>query len=308
VKKILGLVAVAALTLGVAGTALAADEALPHTGRVLIVTGGDVEVAAHEQADAVLVFGGDARIAGTVNTLLVVDGTATLTDATLESIAVIQGRADLSGDTTVLGDVTRLGSTISRAEGVEIGGTIRDMAGDVVGFGAFIGAAMVVLWLGIGIATLLFGLLVAGLAARQVRSATALISREPGMTALVGLLSVVVLPVIAVLAMVTLIGIPTGIGLMLVIWPALAFVGYVTGAIWLGEWLLSRREDASPAHRPYGAAVLGLVVAFVIGFVPLATAILSIVGVGAVILASWRTLRRGGVPRTSMAPQPIPAA
>ena len=41
------------------------------------MTGGDVEVATGEQADAVIVIGGDARIAGTVNTLVVVDGTAT---------------------------------------------------------------------------------------------------------------------------------------------------------------------------------------------------------------------------------------
>ena len=306
-KKILALVAIVALTLGVAGTALGADEALPHTGRVLIVAGGNVEVPADEQADAVLVLGGDARIAGTVNALVVVDGTATVTGATLETIAVIQGRAELSGDTIIHGDVMRLGSTITSAEGVEIGGTVRDMAGDVVGFGAFIGAAMLVLWLGIGIATLLFGLLVAGLAARQVRTATALISREPGMTALVGLLSIVVLPILAVLAMVTLIGIPTGLGLMLVIWPALAFIGYVVAAIWLGEWLLSRRENASPADRPYGAAVLGLLIGFVIGFVPLATAILSIVGIGAVILASLRTLRGGGIPRATVVPQSAPA-
>jgi len=305
-NKILAVVAAVALVLGLAGAALAADEALPHTGRVLIVAGGDVEVAADEQADAVLVFGGNARIAGTVNSLLVVDGTATIKGATLEAIAIVQGRAELSGDTTILGDIMQVGSVVSRGEGVEIGGTIKDMAGDVAAFGVFVGAAMLVLWIGIGVATLLVGLLIAGLAAKQVRAATTLISREPGRTALVGLLSIVVPPVLAMLAMATLIGIPTGVGLLVVIWPAVAFIGYVVAAIWLGEWLLNRRSNATAADRPYGAATIGLLVAFVIGFVPLATAILSIFGLGAVVLAAWRTLRRGGSPQPVLRAQPAP--
>jgi len=305
-KKILALVAAMALVLGLAGAALAADEALPHTGRVLIVAGGDVEVAAGEQADAVLVFGGDARIAGTVNTLLVLDGTATVTGATLEAIAVVQGTAELSGDTTILGDVMQIGSTVTRGDGVEIGGAIKDMAGDVAAFGVFIGAAMLVLWIGVGVATLLVGLLIAGLAAKQVRAATTLISREPGKTALVGLLSIILPPILGVLAMATLVGIPTGFGLLVVIWPAVAFIGYVVAAIWLGEWLLNRRADATPPDRPYGAAVVGLLVAFVIGFVPLATAILSIFGLGAVVLAAWRTLRGGGTRQTGLRAEPAP--
>ena len=52
-----------------APVAMAADEALPHTGRVLMAFGGDVAVPADEQADVVFVANGDADIAGTVNTL-----------------------------------------------------------------------------------------------------------------------------------------------------------------------------------------------------------------------------------------------
>ena len=307
-NKLLALLAAVTLLLGLAGTAIAADEELVHTGRVLIVTGGDVEVAAGEQADAVIVVGGDARIAGTVNTLVLVDGTATVSGATLETIAVINGTADLMAGTAVSGDVIRFDSAITRADGVVIGGAIKDMAGDVAAFGIFMGAAMLLMWIGFGIATLLVGLLVAGLAARQVRVATTLISREPGKTVLVGLLSLVVPPLLAVLAIVTIIGIPTGIGLLVVVWPAVAFIGYVVAAIWLGEWILRQRSGSTPAERPYTAALLGLLIAFVIGFVPLVTAILSIFGLGAVVLASWRTLRGPGTPRQVVQTQPAPAA
>ena len=138
-RRIVMLLAIAVLALGLTGAVAAAEDALPHSGRVLIVAGGDVEVAADEQADAVLVFGGDARIAGTVNTLLVIDGTATVDGATIETIAIAEGTAELIGETTVLGDVLEFRATVERADGVAIGGTVRDMAGDIAAFGIFMG-------------------------------------------------------------------------------------------------------------------------------------------------------------------------
>lgn len=302
-KKLFVLLAALVLALGLTGSALAAEEELPHTGRVLFVAGGDISVAAEEQADAVIVIEGDAHIAGTVNSLVVVDGTVTVAGATVESIAIVNGTLKLESGTTVLGDVGQLNSDVTQAAGVEIAGSVNDLAGDVAGFGVFIGFAALAFWVGTGIATLIVGLLLAGLAARQTRSATSLIRREPGTTFLIGLLAMVIVPILAILAMVTIVGIPTGLGMLLVVWPLVAFVGYVVAAIWLGEWLLERREGAVPAQRPYAAATVGLLVAFVIGLVPIVTAVLSIFGLGAVVLAAWRTLRR-----TPVAPQPVASA
>jgi multisubunit Na+/H+ antiporter MnhF subunit len=47
-----------------------------------------------------------------------------------------------------------------------------------------------------------------------------------------------------------------------------------------------------------------LVVGFVIGLVPLVTAVLSILGLGAVVLAAYRTLRGPRVPAPVIAPVP----
>lgn len=290
-KKLSMLIAVLALGLGLTSVALAADEELPHSGRVMFVAGGDIEVDAGEQADAVIVINGDARVAGTVNSLVVVDGTATVTGGTLEGVAIINGTLNLEAGTTVLGDIGQLNSEVVQAEGIVFDGSVNDLTGEVAAFGVFLGFAALVIWIGVGIATLIAGLLMAGLAARQTRSATTLIRREPGKTFLVGLLAVVVPPILAVLAMATVVGIPAGLGLLFVVWPLVAFIGYVVAAIWLGEWLLGRRDGAVPAERPYAAATVGLIVAFVIGLVPLVTAVLSIFGLGAVVLAAWRTLR-----------------
>ncbi|HJP71572.1 MAG TPA: hypothetical protein VJ975_07615 [Candidatus Limnocylindria bacterium] len=306
-KKLFALLAGIVLALGVAGIAIAADGDLATTGRVVFVTGGDVEVAAGEQADAVIVVSGDVEIAGTVNGLVVIDGTArTSSGATLDTIGVVNGAVELSGGTTVLGDVLELNSTVDRADGVAIGGAVKDIASDVAGFALFMGFAALAIWIGVGIATILGGLLMAGLAARQTRSATSLISREPGTTFLVGLLAIVVTPIVAGIAMVTIIGIPAGFGLLLFVWPTAAFIGYIVAAIWLGEWLLGRRDGALPAKRPYAAATIGLLVAFVIGLVPVFTAVLSLFGLGAVVLAAWRTLR--GSPATRLVAQTQPTA
>jgi hypothetical protein len=307
VRTLLALVAAVALAVGVSGRTLAADQDQPHTGRVIVVTGGDVEIRTGEQADAVVVISGDAEIAGTVNTLFVVDGTATVTGATLETVGVINGTVDLGDGTSVTGDVLQLNSTVERADDVEISGTVKDIAGDVAGFAIFMGFAALAIWIGFGIATILVGLLVAGLAARQARSATSLISREPGTTFLVGLLAIVVTPILAVLAIATIIGMPAGFGLLLVIWPAAAFIGYIVAAIWLGEWLLGRRDGAVRPERPYAAATIGLLAAFVLGLIPIVTAVLSILGLGAVVLAAWRTLRGTRMTRVELGTQPTPA-
>lgn len=306
-RKLLALLAAVALSLGVSGLALAADQDEPDSGRVIFVTGGDVEIRTDERADAVVVISGNAEIAGTVNTLFVVDGTATVTGATLETVGVINGTVDLAEGSSVTGDVLQLNSTVERADGVEIGGTVKDIAGDVAGFAIFIGFAALAIWIGFGIATILVGLLVAALAARQARSATTLISREPGTTFLVGLLAIVVTPIVAGLAMATIIGMPAGFGLLLVIWPAAAFIGYIVAAIWLGEWLLGRRDGTVRAERPYAAATIGLLAAFVLGLIPIVTAVLSIFGLGAVVLAAWRTLRGTPMTRVALETQPTPA-
>ena len=74
----------------VAPAALAADETLPHTGRVLIATEGDLTVPVGEHADLVVVAGGTATILGEVNTVVVSDGSADLQGATVETLIAVR--------------------------------------------------------------------------------------------------------------------------------------------------------------------------------------------------------------------------
>jgi hypothetical protein len=307
-RKMLALLASLALTLALAGVALGADGASDGSGQVLLSVNGDVDVVAGETVDNVVVISGDAQIAGTANTVFVADGTVTTSSgSTLDSLVVINGTANLAPGTTIRNDVSQLNSTINGADAITLGGSVRDLAGDAAAFGLFIGATWILLWIGAALATILLGLLVAGLAARQLRLATGVISREPAKTFLVGLLAMIVPPVLAVLAFLTLVGIPAGIALLLFVWPAAAFAGYMVAAIWIGDWLLGRlNPTAAAAPRPYLAVVLGLIVAFVIGFIPFVTAVISVFGLGSVVLVAWRTLR-GGTATAGFVSQPAPA-
>jgi hypothetical protein len=300
-RRLLPLLAALALALAIAGPVLAADEdAL--SGRVIFVAGGDIAVPAGEEATLVVIAQGHADVAGTVETLVVLDGSATTAgDALLGSVTVINSTLELASGTTVSGDVSQLNSTIDRADGVVIGGSVTDLAAGAAAFGLFLGFASLVLWVGFGVATLLVGLVVAALAARQVRRTTAYMGSQPGTTFLVGLLAAIVVPLIAVLAFLTIVGIPTGFALLVVVWPAAGFAGYLVAAIWIGEWLVNRGR-AAPPERPYLAAVVGIVIVTILGFVPLLTTILSVFGLGAVVRAAWSTARGVAAPAQAQTP------
>jgi hypothetical protein len=143
------------LVLGI-GTpvALAADSALPHTGRVLIATGGDVTLPAGEHADLVMVVNGTATIAGEANTIIAVDGTANLTDATTETVIAVSSPVSLGTGTVVLGDVLRLDSQVTRFGNAQVQGSVRDVSIDAAGIGLFLGPALVLLFLGFAVAAI----------------------------------------------------------------------------------------------------------------------------------------------------------
>jgi hypothetical protein len=136
-------------------------------------------------------------------------------------------------------------------------------------------------------------LALAGLAARQVRSAEALISSEPATTFLAGLAGLFGSILAGTLAIVTILGIPLGLGIFIGVLPMMAFVGYLVAAIWVGEWILARRPGPR-RERPYLAAVVGVLVLSIVSIVPILGGIVSFMGFGAIVLLMWRTLRQNG--------------
>jgi hypothetical protein len=174
-----------------------------------------------------------------------------------------------------------------------VSGSVRAADADLIAFGVALAPLVVLFFLGFALVTIVAGLALAALAARQVRSAEELISHQPAETFIFGLAGLIVVPLAAILMMVTIIGLPLGMAILLMVWPAAAFAGYLVAAIWVGEWLLYRGDTPRP-ERPYLASVLGLIVLQVVGLVPFVIPIASLFGFGAVLLLAWRTFRQHG--------------
>jgi len=292
VNRLLILVAAFVLALGSAVPALAADGDANPTGRVLIASGGDLTVPAGEVADTVIVVNGHAEVLGRVDAVVVLDGTAAIRSTTIESLLVIRGSATVT-DSHVLGDIRTLDAQVTQA-GVTLDGSLRGLETDLVAMGWVFGIGALLMWLGVGLSTLASGLLLAALAGRQIRATAAIIRREPLRSAGAGLLGLILPPFLAAVLAATIIGIPMALGVLLFVWPTLAFVGYIVAAVWVGEWVLETfRGRSEEPERPYRATLVGMVVMFVAGIVPFLPAILSFLGFGAVVLAGWRTIRRG---------------
>jgi hypothetical protein len=309
-KRLITVLAVAtAGLLALAPVALAADPVVEQ-GRVLVSVRGDVTLPAGESAETVVVVDGVATIDGDVGTLVVVDGSAILNGSTAGTIWAVRSDVELGAGTVVTGEVMTLDSPVHQVGNATVQGGVNEMASRFLALGAVLFPALLLLWLGAGLATLVAGLLLAGLASRQVRAAEQIIVGEPVVAFFAGLLGLIVIPAVAIGLMITVVGAPLGLGILLGLWPLLAFVGYLVAGIFIGEWLLNRSPDTAPPARPYRAAVVGLVLLQLVGIVPgvgILSAIASLVGFGAVIILAWRILTSGR-PQTQQLPAPTPVA
>lgn len=284
--------------------ALAAEPELTQTGRVLISTGGHVTVAADEHLDAVVVVNGEATIEGTVDTLVAVDSTANVSGATIETVVAVRGPLNLGPGTVVTGEILKLDALVTRTGDAAVTGGIRDIGADLVGIGFFLAPVLLLLFVGFFVAAIAAGLLLAALASRQVRAAEQVITREPVQAFLVGLVATFV-PIILIVALfVTIVGAPLAVGILFGLWPAVAFVGYLVAATWIGDWILARLTRPTTRERPYVAAVVGILVLQLLAIWPFLPMLASLFGYGAVLLLAWRTLRGSGGPRTVQRPTP----
>jgi hypothetical protein len=290
-RRLFGIVTSVALLLAVlAPTALAA-EPVTTTGSFILSANGTLDVPAGSSVDTVLVIDGGARIAGDVGTLIVAGGSATVTDATIDSVFVADGSVDLGAGSVVTGDVRTLNASVTQSAGATVQGSTRALDADLAALAILMLPLMVVFAIGFAIAAIAAGLLVAAFGARQVRGLETLIERQPGQVLVAGILGSIALPVAAVLLIMTVVGAPIGFGLLFLVLPVLAFLGWIVAAIWLGDWLLGRMRGTREAGQPYLAAVVGVIVLGLAGMLPFVSTVATLFGFGAIVLAMWRMIR-----------------
>lgn len=282
---------VAILLLAFAPAAFAADPQVSWTGRGAIVSvDGTVDVPAGQSVDAVVVINGTATIEGTVRDIVLIKSTATFTGATTRNMLVVDGTANLGAGTTVTGEITTLRADILRDATAVVSARTTALDADLAAFAFALIPLLIVLWVGFYVAMVVSGLALAAFGARQVRTAESLITRKPGQTLAAGLIATIALPILFGIVTATIIGAPIGLAMLFVGLPLLAFIGWLVAAIWVGDWLLGKRGPVEVKH-PYKAAFLGTVVLAIAGILPFVSAIATLFGLGAVVLAAWDNLR-----------------
>ncbi len=281
---------VAILILAFAPAAFAAEPVTWSGGGTIISVEGNVDVPAGQTVDAVVVIRGTATIEGSARSVVIIGGTATLTGASTRDLLVVDGTANLGAGTTVSGNVSTLHGDVIRDATAVVAGRTTSLDTNLAALAFALVPLLIVLAVGFFVAMLVAGLALAAFGARQTRTAEALITHQPGQVLLAGLLGTLALPVFFGIITLTVVGAPIGLAMLLIGLPLLAFVGWLVAAIWVGDWLLDRRGTRELEH-PYRAALLGIVVLGVAGVLPLVSAIATLFGVGALLLAAWRTIR-----------------
>lgn len=128
------------------------------------------------------------------------------------------------------------------------------------------------------------------------------VTDAPGVTAGIGLLVLVAVPVVLVLFAITIIGLPItiagAVAYVLALWVSAVYGGYA-----VGSWLL----DAADADNRWLALVVGLLVVAILGLIPILGGVLNFVilllGLGALATNLRRRYRgRGRAPRTDDSP------
>lgn len=244
--------------------------------------GGNVTVDKDEHvAGEVVVFGGTARILGTVEDELVVfGGTADLQGTVEGDVSVVGGTLKLGPQSVVEGDVSVAGGSIQREPGSRVDGKIDEVSvgsgggGGVVSpgdwwrwqqqpfWGAFsrVGSFLGQIWR--GTILLIFALLSIALSSRYVKPMAARAAAEPvrsgGLGLLAQVLFVPVLVITVVVLAVSIIGIPLLLLLpfALVLILIIAFLGFTGVAFQLGRTVAPRVGIAS--ESPYVLTSVGV--------------------------------------------------
>ena len=304
-NRILGILSATLLALLILVPVAAAADPFDQDEHLLLSTRGDITLSAGEHADVLVVVDGTATIEGDANAVVVINGTANFIGSSTAGIVAIRSHVTIDDGSVVTGDIVKIDSIIDSAPGASVQATVTDLATDLGGAAVLIASALALMYFAFVISAIAAGLALAGLAGKQVREAGALISKEPVTTFVAGLVGLIGIAVVGTLALVTVVGAPLGLGILVLVLPALLIAGYLVAGIWIGEMILARTAPDLLGERPYLAALIGIAVLGVIGIVPVVGGIVILFGFGAVVLAMWRTVRRPAASERAVGPAAV---
>jgi len=257
---------------------------------VLVRVGGDAHLSADDRANVIVVVGGSLQMDGSAaEVVVVVDGTVHLRNARVQEVVAVDGAVTLEGQTLVDGRVHLAQASLTQDETSVVRGTINRDAHLRIGRGLFFFGVVVAV--GYSIAMLLGGLALVAVAGHRVQEAGAVLSSNVTGALLAALILWIGLPAGGIALIPTLIGLPTGLAVLVFVLPALALGGYLTFGVWLGDVLLRRMGWGTGRYDRYRAVLLGVLVLLVAGSVPMIGAavplLAAFVGSGALGFSMW---------------------
>lgn len=263
---------------------------------VLVRVDGDVTIGPNETIDTLVVVGdrSHARIEGGVHTLVIVGGSLDLVGTVHRDVVLLNAHARLHNGSVIEGDVAKMGSVLIEEDGNRIDGVVDEtMPTHIAPVLAFVFG--VIFLVGVPLALIIAGMAAGGLFPRQVRTVGRTLTRDFGSTVLTALVVWIALPFVAFLTLFTIIGIPTGLGILLVLLPFLWIAGFIAAGVRLGDVVLGGRRRNVPHDRPIAAAAVGLLILMLAGILPIVGGVIiafaGILGGAALVLAAWRAAR-----------------
>ena len=269
-----------------------------------VVLHGQLIVPEGETVGAGVIFDGPARVEGTItDSLVVFNGRVEITGTIGGDVVAFNGDVVVRDGATVNGDLVTQGSTQ-----VEPGATVRGEQRSIATGSelADVGiAGRFAWWLAYSISTLVLGLVLLLFAPRLDDVVSWASRSRTGASIGVGVAAFLLLPIVALVLLATIVGIPLGLFLLLGI--ALIYtVGYVAGAHAIG-----RRLVKDPKSR-YLAFLAGWGIVRVLGLIPfvggLVWVLVTIFGLGALLVASRRTYPGTSLDARTPPPAPVPAS
>jgi cytoskeletal protein CcmA (bactofilin family) len=248
----------------------------------LYAGGGEVTVSGHV-AGAVNLTGGKVVFDGRADKAVSIEAE----EVAIGPNAVIAGDLVLVGGTTAVVDPAAkiAGGTRNVEHEAWWKGPKVDPRPGQIGFALFIAGTAVLAGLGL----LLLGRNSFDEAASRVRS-------RPAIDFVIGLVTVVLIPIVALALAFTGIGMPIAFGLVLLI-PLLLIIGHATFAIGISDWIFNRDEEPRTAGRSILFLVVGAVGTAIAGAIPVAgpfiVFVVLLLGLGAFLATLRRRLTAG---------------
>ena len=297
---------VAALLLGAFIALASAVDALPAGARTTgtqpsdrddtqVVVTGRVVVAQNERVGDVVILNGDARVDGRVDgSVFALNGDVLVRGSVKNDATAFNGRVTVAGGARVGGDVTSR-ETARVSAGATVDGDVKSV-GRRFALGQIGVVAVVLLWLAVGLSTLVFGFLLLLIAPRAADAFADAGRTAVGASIGLGLAAAIGIPIVGLILLATVVGLPLGAVILLTL-GFLYMLGYVASAYFLGRIILR------PPRNRFLAYLVGWAILTVAGIIPVLNVIVliaaTVYGLGTIVVATFRA--RSG-PR-----QPAPA-